>query len=111
GSRMTHEQVSYFIGVASCKWNGRPRRQCAEDAWYALFSLRAMEDLLPAEIRNEFLVLWSEYGGFSPSDVTKPKLAAWLDGLCESQLMRLEQRTIELLAHPRAVGGAAPLGL
>jgi len=60
-----------------------------------LFSLRAMESVLPDEIRNDFLVLWSEYGGFNPADVTKPELDAWLASLTERQLARLEHRTME----------------
>ena len=76
---MTHSQAIHFVSLASREWNGRPRRQCAEGAWFTLFSLRSMESVLPDEIRNDFLVLWSEYGGFSPDDVTRPRLDAWLD--------------------------------
>ena len=94
---MTHSQAIHFVNLAAREWNGRPRRQCAEGAWFTLFSLRAMEAMLPVEVRNDFLVLWSEYGGFSPVDVTRPQLDAWLDRLTERELVRLEQRTMEFL--------------
>jgi hypothetical protein len=96
---MTHSQAIHFVNLAAREWNDRPRRQCAEGAWFMLFSLRAMEAILPEEVRNDFLVLWSEYGGFSPSDVTRPQLDAWLNSLTERQLLRLEQRTLEFLGN------------
>ena len=94
---MTHSQAIHVVSLATREWNDRPRRQCAEAAWFMLFSLRAMESILPVELRNDFLVLWSEYGGFSPSDVTRTQLDAWLDNLTERKLVRLEQRTMDFL--------------
>jgi hypothetical protein len=106
---MTHTQASYFIGLAARKWDGRPRRQCAEDAWFVLFTLRSMEPLLPDGLREEFHLLWTEYGGFSPIDVTHPKLTRWLDDLTEPQLARLESRTIEFVGRHGTFAAASLL--
>jgi hypothetical protein len=96
---MNLTQASYFLGLAARKWDGRPRRQCAEDAWLVLFTLRSMEPLLPDGLREEFHELWEEYGGIIPIEATRPKLIRWLDSMTERQLAGLEARTIEFVGR------------
>jgi len=107
---MRIEQVLYVAEQAVRQWERkRSARDAAEDAWFMLFSLSARAGLLPEEVQGDFRELWDAYGGFSPTRVTKRMIREFLNGLCDTDFLRIERMTRAFLTSARCVASDVPV--
>jgi len=110
---MNIEQIRYFAQYAANQWDqaGKSARDCAEDSWFVLFSLRVNLELLPADLRFAFLRVWECYGGGDPRLITRTQQTRMLDGLSGTGLHDCETMTRDFASALEVYGvGSLRLG-